>query len=168
MIEDRFDAVSTRVQEIVRELAKELAPVKSPLLDVRADSDLERDLGLDRRAELLHRLEREFKIRLSEQLLVEAVNPLDLARGVLAAQPSGAMPEPMAPLTPIELAEVAEPRGASTLLDALSAHVRRHGSRPHLHLWRNDAEEASVSYAELDAYRRGDPLIRAFGMTRKS
>jgi 1-acyl-sn-glycerol-3-phosphate acyltransferase len=156
MTDHRFEAASARVQAIARDLANELQASKSSHPEIHATSDLERDLGLDSlgRAELLHRLEREFRIRLSEQLLADAVTVQDLVRGVLAAQPAEILPAPMAPFAPHELAKVAEPSRVCTLLEAFEEHVRAHGSRPHLHLWLSDTEEKVISYAELDARAR--------------
>lgn len=153
---DRAEAITARVLEIVRDLAKDLQPRKSVPLDVQLDSDLERDLGLDSlgRAELLHRLEREFRIQLSEQLLAEAATPMDLVKGVLAAQPAGSLAAELAPLAQLELPEVVEPTRATTLIEALAEHVRAHGSRPHLHLWQSDDEEKTFSYADLDSSAR--------------
>ena len=156
MMDERAEAVATRVLAIVRDLAKDLQPRKSVPLDVRPDSDLERDLGLDSlgRAELLHRLEREFRIRLSERLLAEAATPIDLVKGVLAAKPADVIAAELAPTPQPELPEIVEPTRAATLLDALGAHVRAHPSRPHLHLWLSDDEEETFTYAELDGRAR--------------
>jgi 1-acyl-sn-glycerol-3-phosphate acyltransferase len=156
MSDERSEAVTAGVLAVVRDLVRELQPGKAVPIEARTDSDLERDLGLDSlsRAELLHRLERTFRVHLSEQLLVDAATPQDLVRGVLAAQPAGAQISPTPRLVRLELPETVEPRRASTLIEALEAHVRAHGSRPHLHLWLSDDEEKTVTYAELDAHAR--------------
>jgi 1-acyl-sn-glycerol-3-phosphate acyltransferase len=156
MMDERAKAVATRVLAIVRDLAKDLQPRKSVPLDVRPDSDLERDLGLDSlgRAELLHRLEREFRIRLSERLLAEAATPIDLVKGVLAAKPADVIAAELAPTPQPELPEIVEPTRVATLLDALGAHVRAHPSRPHLHLWLSDDEEETFTYSDLDGRAR--------------
>ncbi|KAB2846043.1 MAG: AMP-binding protein, partial [Hyphomicrobiaceae bacterium] len=141
-----------RLLIIVRELALELQPRKGARLDVRLDSDLDRDLGLDSlgRAELLHRLDRAFKVRLPERLIGDAATPKNLLEGVLAARPGGfvfaARTEPRA----VELPEAVEPLRARTLLEALEAHVRAHGSRPHIRLWLSDEEERTITYGDLD------------------
>jgi len=163
--DDPAGAVAARTLEIVRDMAKDLQQRKSAPLQVQLESDLERDLGLDSlgRAELLHRLEREFRVRLSERLLAEAATPKDLVQGVLAAGPAGAMAPELAPLPQLELPEIVEPTRATTLVEALTAHVRAHGARPHLHLWQSDDKETTFSYVDLDnnAQRAAAGLLAA-------
>jgi 1-acyl-sn-glycerol-3-phosphate acyltransferase len=146
-----------RLLAIVRELALELQPRKGVQLDVGLDSDLDRDLGLDSlgRAELLLRLDRAFKVRLPEQLISDAATSRDLLDGVLAAKPGGFKFTAQLQLRPIELPEAVEPSHVDTLLEALEAHVRVHGSRPHIRLWVSDEEERIITYGDLDRGARG-------------
>src|SRR5574342_730519 len=86
----REDAVAARIVDIVRELAVELNPRRRRTLTLDLDSDLDRDVGLDSlgRAELLLRLDRQFKVRLPDSLIGDARCLRDLLAGVLAASPT--------------------------------------------------------------------------------
>ncbi len=50
----------------------------------------------------------------------------------------------------MELPEVISPFSAATLIEVLAHHVRSHGDRPHVLLWRSEDDEQTISYAELD------------------
>jgi acyl carrier protein len=71
----------------VRELVAGLHPKLIDARLVRLDSDLDRDLARDSlsRVELLLRLNRRFKVQLSERLIGEADCPNDLVTAILAA-----------------------------------------------------------------------------------
>jgi len=144
--------VRGRTLRVVRDLTLELHPHWAATLGVRAQSDLDFDLGFDSlaRAELLLRLNREFHIDLPDQLIVEAASAGDICDAVLGAVPAG----PAAPATvgaqQLVLPATAAPEEAATLLDALEAHVRLHPDRPHVHLWRSDAREERLTYGGLN------------------
>lgn len=78
-----------RLLALVRELAHHAQPELAARLPVALGSRLERDLGLDSlaRVELGLRVEREFDVRLPENLAAEAETPADLLRALRAAQP---------------------------------------------------------------------------------
>lgn len=146
------DEVAGRLLAISREVARELRPRKRLMHEVRIDSDLDRDLGLDSlgRAELVQRLEREFGIRLPEQLIGDAETPEDLLQAILGASRAPAPhPSRVRPVSR-ELTKAEEPEQAGTLLEALSAHVDAHPDRPHIALWLSDEDEMSITYGELD------------------
>lgn len=145
-----------RLLGIVGELAHELQPRMGARLDVKLDSDLDRDLGLDSlgRAELLHRLDRAFGVRLPEDLLSDATTPRDLLVGLLGAKSAQSLSVPVVGERAGQLSEAEEPRQAQTLLDVLSLHVRAHGDRPHIRLWLSDEQERSITYGELDRAAR--------------
>ncbi len=146
------EQIATQVIEAVRELALELHPRLRARLDVHLDSNLDRDLGFDSlgRAELLLRLDRIFKIHLPDRLIGDAETPQDLLRAILAAGPARAPAMARAPIRGAALPEIAEPVAASTLIEALEHHVRRHGERAHIALWSSDEAEQPITYAELD------------------
>jgi 1-acyl-sn-glycerol-3-phosphate acyltransferase len=149
------EAIAARVVGIVRDLALELRPQRGRAPRVDLDSDLDRDVGLDSlgRAELLLRLDREFKVRLPDRLIGDARSPADLLEGVLAASPT--VPAPAAePPEPGTLPQAVEPTGAATLLDVLAAHVAAHPERPHILLWQSDEADTVVTYGDLDRNAR--------------
>jgi 1-acyl-sn-glycerol-3-phosphate acyltransferase len=154
--EGETEEVAAAVLQTVRDLAVELHPKLIDPRLVRLDSELDRDLALDSlsRAELLLRLNRRFKARLSERLIGEAETPADLLAAVLAAGPAA----PEAPIetrrreakpTAAALGDVEEPVEATTLVDALARHARRHGERPHILLWRASGPPEPIAYDEL-------------------
>ena len=149
------DTISARIVAIVRELAIELHPHKGRLLTLDLDSDLDRDIGLDSlgRAELLLRLDREFKVRLPDSLIGDARCPRDLLKGVLAASPT-LPPSAIEAIERVELPAVVEPIAAATLIEMLAAHVETHASRPHIRLWRGDDADRVITYGELDRNAR--------------
>jgi len=144
------EAAAAATLQIVRDLVAELHPgVVDPRL-ARLDSDLDRDLALDSlsRAELLLRLDRRFKVRLSERLIGEADTPADLVDAVLAARPAlqGAAG---APIAAPDLSAIDEPVEARTLIEALEIHAARHPDRAHVLLWRGAEAPEPLTYGAL-------------------
>ena len=152
---DRGEAAD-RLLAISQDVARELRPRKRLMREVRLDSDLDRDLGLDSlgRAELVQRLERAFDIRLPEQLIGDAETPEDLLQAILGAS-HGPAPHPSR-VKPVsrELTKAEAPEQAATLLDAFSAHVEAHPDRTHMALWVSDEEEMAITYGDLDRLAR--------------
>src|SRR4029453_13232629 len=93
---------------------------------------------------------RAFKVHLPDQLLTDASTPRDLLQALLAAAPdrAAAMEAPLSEF--VGLPEVVAPFSAATLIGVLAHHVRLHGDRPHVLLWRSENDEQTISYAELD------------------
>ncbi|MDP2823469.1 MAG: AMP-binding protein, partial [Sulfuritalea sp.] len=122
------------------------------------DSLLDKDLGLDSlaRVELLARIEQAFGVRLGDDLLGSAETPRDL----LAALSSGTsaatdkLAERVAWHAP-ETAEEGQPDRASTLVEVLQWHARRHPDRPHVLFQRSATETDTLDYGQLLAAARG-------------
>ena len=148
--------VAARLSRLVRDLVWELHPHMQRRVAVTLDSDLDRDLGLDSlgRAELVLRIDRAFKVHLPDQLLADASTPRDLLQALLAAAPDRAAAMEALPSELTELPEVVAPFSAATLIGVLAHHVRSHGDRPHVLLWRSEDDEQTISYAELDRESR--------------
>jgi len=148
--------VATRFSRLVRDLVWELHPHMQRRVAVTLDSDLDRDLGLDSlgRAELVLRIDRTFRVRLPDRLLADADTPRDLLQALLVAAPDRAAVMKALPAAPMKLPEVVAPFTAETLIEVLAYHVRSHGNRPHVLLWRGEDDEQTITYAELDREAR--------------
>jgi len=148
--------VAVRFSRLVRDLVWELHPHMQRRVTVTLDSDLDRDLGLDSlgRAELVLRIDRMFKVRLPDQLLADANTPRDLLHALLAAAPDRAAVMQALPAVPMELPKVDAPFTAETFIEVLAYHVRLHGERPHVLLWRSEGDEQTMTYADLNREAR--------------
>src|SRR4051794_24235233 len=84
--EIRMDMPSRELEliAVVRELVRELSPQRLRRGDVTPASRLDRDLGIDSlgRTELVLRIERKFRVRLSVTALAEMETVADLAKAV--------------------------------------------------------------------------------------
>ncbi len=138
---------------LLETLRQELQPGRRPAAVTRLDSSLDRDLGFDSlaRAEMLLRVEQQFGVTLSEQVLMVTETPRDLLREVLRARRqeggSGAATGPELRLRPAE----SVPEQAQTLQEVLDWHINAHGDRPHLYLYRNARDFDTISCADLKA-----------------
>jgi len=150
-------------------LARELHSRPRPLAcgSGTLDAELDRDWGFDSlsRAELLCRVERDFKVRLPERLLGEAATLRDI---LTALERTEATPEPVASIALGVLAEEREeaaPAGATTLIEVLDWHVRVHGERCHVVLQHQDGTEEALTYRELhDGARAAACGLRRAGL----
>ncbi len=150
---DQNKAAAQQLLEITRDLVLTLHPHRRSTLHVGLDSTLDRDLGLDSlgRTELLLRLEHGLKVRLDEQVLMQAQTLQELLD---ALRQSGA-PESAHTLRPTTLALEplqATPAAARTLLEVLDWHVANHPDRPHIVL--EDAGDSGEIITYCTLHRR--------------
>ncbi len=142
---------------LIEKLIAELHPDAAGHRQVTLDSELDRDLGLDSlaRMELFQRLEREFRVKLPERMLLAAETPRDLLRSLQresappgdrrengAAAGAGPAKVETAGRRETGLAE------AKTLIDVLEGHARLQPNALHLTLLADD-KEVPVSYGQL-------------------
>lgn len=154
-------ALTTELLRLVQELVWELHPHMRRTVAIKLDSDLDRDLGLDSlgRAELVLRIDRTFKVRLPDRVIGEVDTPNDLLRALREAFPEHGAPLTLPPAgEAVLLPEVSAPHAAQTLIDTLSFHVVRHGTRPHIYLWRGEDDEQCITYTTLDRASRAIAL----------
>jgi len=139
------------VVEFVWAFVTELHPHLSRRSRPGLDSSLESDLSLDSlsRMELLVRLERQFHVRLSEQLMTQAESPRDLLRGMLAASTHSTMPRSLEIQHHGGLDTDEVPDSARTLVDVLNWHVQRHPERVHLYFYDEQENATALTYGEL-------------------
>src|SRR3954454_915656 len=120
---------------VVRELVSELSPQRLKRGDVTLASRLDRDLGIDSpgRTELVLRMERKFRGRLSVNAVAEMETVADLLKAVEQGAPSdlktsGIELSTFVPETPL----IGQPDDAKTLTEMLYWHVENHPD--HLHV----------------------------------
>ena len=136
-------------------LLHELHPNARALPDLRLDSRLDHDLGLDSlsRMELLARLESRFGVRVSEQAGIAAETPSGLLQVLAGATPLGSAPAAAV----IELARrehLELPVNEKTLLEVLHWHVQRHPDRLHVHFEGGEADGSELTFGALYAAAR--------------
>jgi acyl carrier protein len=144
------DSPSERLLAIVAALAAELRPAGDREPAVTLDSALDRDLGFDSLtlAELIQRLEREYGVRLPDELLSTVETPRDLLAAIEGA-PALRRDEATRARHVAVAASEAPPDSAATLLEMLQWHVDKHPDRPHVFLYEDADEPTALTYAEL-------------------
>ncbi len=145
------DDVESQLLQIVETLAEELRAPFERSIAINLDSDLDRDLGLDSlgRAELIFRVDKAFRIKLPDRILVEANSPRDLLNAVRIAGPALSDHLPRVRSAKPSLPQIEAPSTADTLIDVLGYHTVTHPDRPHLRVWISDDEEDCISYSDL-------------------
>lgn len=162
---EKADRTATRVLEMVGDVARELRG--EPLAEeVRADSELDGELGLDSlaRTELILRLQNEFAVELPDDALLSET-PRELIAAVLGSRRrSTARPRtrsqtrsqtpspgqsPAIPALDRSPAVRDSPRAASTLMEVFDWHLERHDDRRQILLHGADGELSELSYGEL-------------------
>lgn len=140
--------------QLIRQLMDELHPDMRLSRPLTLDSSLDRDLGLDSlaRVELLARLEQQFDISLSDNVLATVETPRDLLLHFGASKQRAAAAQVQ--VTPTVLAEASDgtdsvPHDADTLVAVLDSHVRFHPDRIHLILESPPNGEEPLTYADL-------------------
>ena len=134
-----------------REVVAELHPHLGAGAEITLDSSLDRDLGLDSlsRMELLARLERAFGVTIPETVMAN----VETARELLPALQAGGRRERAAAAVRDREARLeavdAIPAGASTLLEAVDFHARRHGDNVHVELLESDRGPSRITFAAL-------------------
>jgi acyl carrier protein len=144
-------ATEAAVIGLVRELLEQVQPGRRAR--VRADSALDRDLGLDSlgRVELLLRLQRRFGVTLPERTAFAAETVRDLSSALAEARPEGAWTatRARAPAEALPSAVDALPFEAGTLVEVLAWHAGRHGARVHVRLDEGRATPTPLTYGQL-------------------
>src|SRR5262245_4697426 len=154
--EKPHDASEARARDlisIVHALVRELRGGRA--IDVSLSSRLDRDLGIDSlgRTELVLRIERAFKVRLSTQVIGEAETVRDLLDALGEAQaaphlvPAAA---PVAAAAPVGGAVSRSPSEARTLVEVLEWHVAQHPDRVQVALFGDDLSIlGTMTYGQL-------------------
>jgi 1-acyl-sn-glycerol-3-phosphate acyltransferase len=152
---------------VAGDLVLELYPRRQRTLRIALKSRLDRDLGMDSlgRAELLFRLERQFKVRLPEGLLGEAETLDDLLAALMKAHAGDRLPASRTIRRPVEATIEEVPAEALTLLEVLDWHAERHADRPHILLTGESEGDRTITYRDLaQAARRVAHGLRRRGL----
>ena len=148
---DASEGAARRLLKVVSDFTVEVHPERRGDLHLTAEAASTAIFGLDSlgRAELLSRLEREFRISLPESLLSESDTVADLLVGL--AKTDGVVG--FTPDSVIDLSVLAPsrttPAEAATLLEVLDRHVENHPDRPHILLWDERGDDPEISYRRL-------------------
>jgi len=138
--------------QLVSQLMDELHPDTRLLHPLSLDSSLDRDLGLDSlaRVELLARIEQQFDIALSEQVLATTESPRDLLRHIGTSTKAGAAPQitPAVSFNNSQASDLA-PHEADTLIAVLDNHVQSHPDRVHIILEQYPKDAQQLTYKDL-------------------
>ena len=135
---------------MTRELVSELHPRRAALVDISLASRLERDLGIDSlaRTELILRIERAFRVRLSGATVGEAETVGDLLQALEQAHPRRRVRLEMPAVAALPMVPAATE--ARTLVEVIEWHVSRHPDRLHLTVLEDDVTVlATLTYREL-------------------
>jgi 1-acyl-sn-glycerol-3-phosphate acyltransferase len=154
--------LDTRSQEhdvigLVRELVRELAPQRLKRGDVTLASRLDRDLGIDSlaRTELILRIERAFRVRLSVTEVAEMESVRDLLNAVGHAAPGGLTA--LAPEVAVHAATelIGQPDHAQTLTEMLDWHAEHNPDHLHVTVLQDEnVALGTMSYRDLQTAAR--------------
>lgn len=142
---------------VVRELVRELSPQRLKRGDVTLASRLDRDLGIDSlgRTELVLRIERTFRVRLSVTDVAEMETVGDLLKAVEQSAPGGMTAH--APDVAIHAATalIGQPDHAKTLTEMLDWHVAEHPDHLHVTVLQDENTVlGTMSYRDLQTAAR--------------
>ena len=159
---DRQPGPEQRILELVKVLAQEINPQRK--VQANLQSSLQRELGFDSLglSELLLRTEKEFRVRLPEDLITRVETPADLLREIAEAGAAATFTTGKTERLP-ELSSDAVPASANTLTEVLAWHVEHHPDRPHIKLSDGYRETETITYKDL-----ADAAGRVAGGLRKS
>lgn len=118
--------------------------------EINLDASLQRHLGIDSlgRAELFARIEKQFGIQLSQQLLTDAETLRDIFNAIEKGSPEKIQMhyETVAPLS--EKLNI-DPSSAQTLIDVLLLYAIQIPDRPHIYLQDEFGKEEIITYGKL-------------------
>ena len=142
---------------VVRELVRELAPQRLKRGDVTPASRLDRDLGIDSlgRTELVLRIERKFRVRLSVTALAEMDTVADLAKAMEQGAPDSMATHGVELSTYAPAALIGQPDHAKTLTEMLDWHVENHPDHIHVTVLQDENTVlGTMSYRDLQTAAR--------------
>ena len=154
------DTAVDRVTRLVTGLVAEMhpgQPVSGPLLD----KSLERELGLDSltRMELIHRVEREFAVALSDRVIAESDTARDLLRALASSERApnvggGEVRVAVEVAAGVTAQADAAPANAApvdalTLMEVMAWYAERQPDQPHIRFYEEDGDGEVITFAGL-------------------
>jgi len=142
---------------VVRELVRELSPQRLKRGDVVLSSRLDRDLGIDSlgRTELVLRIERKFRVRLSVKAVAEMDTVADLLNAVEQAAPDTISTHGVELSTYAPAPLIGQPDDAKTLTEMLDWHVENHPDHLHVTVLQDENTVlGTMSYRDLQTAAR--------------
>ncbi len=139
-----------RLLRLIGELVRELNPTQADDARITVDSLLDRDLGFDSltRVELVARVEREFGVRLADDVFATGETPADLIAAIRSSSSEAIQfldaPAPQQAASPeVDLVD------ALTLTDVVDRYATEHPNRRHIVLYDDASEGSALSYGGL-------------------
>src|SRR3954447_10898809 len=142
---------------IVRELVRELSPQRLKRGDVTLSSRLDRDLGIDSlaRTELILRIERIFRVRLSVNAVAEMDTVGDLLGALERSAPGGMTAHAPDVAVHAATALIGQPDDAKTLTEMLDWHVENNPDHIHVTVLQDENTVlGTMSYRDLQTAAR--------------
>jgi len=142
---------------LVRDLVRELSPQRLKRGDVTLASRLDRDLGIDSlaRTELVLRIERTFRVRLSVTEVAEMESVGDLLKAVEHAAPGGEPAPAHATIVQASTTLIGQPDHARTLTEMLDWHAENHPDHIHVTVLQDEnVVLGTMSYRDLQTAAR--------------
>ncbi|MGH8547153.1 MAG: AMP-binding protein [Methylococcales bacterium] len=135
----------------IRELGNELKISPSLLEQLDLDTSFDTGLGLDSltRVEFIARIEKHFRVHLSESAFGNVTTPRELLREIVGAR---CLPDPVSDhqISTLKLeATESTPKNAQSLRDILDWHLRLHPDRPHIQFHCDSGSGEIITYRQL-------------------
>ncbi|MGH8500396.1 MAG: AMP-binding protein, partial [Methylococcales bacterium] len=135
----------------IRELGNELKFHSLSLEQLDLDTSFDTDLGLDSltRVEFIARIEKHFRVQLSESAFSNITTPRELLREILSAgSVENLVPEHEISTLTLEASD-SNPKYAQTLTEILDWHLQVHPDRPHIQFHQDSGDGEIISYRQL-------------------
>jgi len=141
--------IEIQLLSIVRQFLSELEAERA-MQAISLDAALDRDLGIDSlgKVELLHRIEKEFSVRLPDNALTEIKSLRDLAMLLSQTAPSSINNRDQNYTTVLE-ATALDLSSITVLTEALTFRALQEPNRPHIYLQDEEGRERIIRYSEL-------------------
>lgn len=150
MIQKKEDISKTeeKLLVIARDFLQELDSERA-LRALSIQASIEKDLGIGslERAELFHRIEQNFVVHLSDQVIAQSENLKEVALAIEDANPPGRIL--YHDFFPKLDKSAVDPSNCTTLIEVLKTYATNEPSRVHIYLQDEDGKETVIRYGRL-------------------